>query len=108
MSAYANLTAAQELIRDPQNWTKNAYARFANGRETGNLNEACKWCSVGAVLKVTGRPVEAESLSEFDYLGRAINDMKAGAVPEFNDSHNHAEVMWMFDKARELARADDV
>jgi hypothetical protein len=108
MSVYANLTAAQELIRDPQNWTKNAYARFANGRETSNLDDACKWCSIGAVLKVMGQTVAAEELVEFDYLGRAINDTKFGGVPDFNDSHSHSEVMWMFDKARELARADNV
>jgi hypothetical protein len=100
------LTAAQELIRNPAHWAKGDFAFDDNGGAVDpTSSEAICFCALGAIGHVLGHVPDDHDT--FDLLGRALNDHRVGAVPEFNDQPvtTHAEVMAMFDKARELARA---
>jgi len=91
------LIKARELISKPENWTQRATARSADGRRVSALStEAVCYCAMGAMVKVA--PL---------YLGSRLDFLLSAAVQEsaahYNDTHTHAEVLAMFDKAIELA-----
>jgi hypothetical protein len=101
MDTYEVLTNAQNLIRDPARWTKGQYAKDADGWVTDACHpDAHCWCSLGALDRCT--PDEETYMRARQYLGLAV---KFKGVTTFNDSGTHADVMAMFDRARELARA---
>ncbi|KQS84282.1 hypothetical protein [Rhizobium sp. Leaf383] len=111
---YSVLERAQSLIRDPKNWAKEAYARDENGSDVTerdcNLYEATDpratcWCSVGAVLKVADLPISTDNHPALSLLEKAAGGSGPGLIPEVNDGSTHAEIMALFDKAKELARA---
>ena len=106
MSPFEILSKAQDLIRSPDHWAIESYAYDANGtRVEPNATEATCWCSLGAIQKILDQDDGLAEHVTFDLLGKAIDNPKTGAVPDFNDTHTHAEVMVMFDRAKELARA---
>lgn len=68
------LVAARRLIEKPENWTQDDYAKDANGEGT-----------------CTGDPSTVSRC--------ALGDQQS--IASFNDSHNHAQVLALFDKAIE-------
>lgn len=99
MSTLETLTKARELIADPDHWTKGVLARDDLDITTSTTSEnACKWCSVGAVDAVCGDDYDAY----YDAVGKLnFQAVKRGYdfVAELNDSTNHATVLEMFDDA---------
>lgn len=102
MNNYDILTNAQNLIRDPKNWTQELYARDEDDHavEPASKQAVC-YCSLGAIMRVTGLDSDTTEHPTFDLLEVAMGSF----VTEFNDDRTHAEVMAAFDKARELAAA---
>lgn len=103
MTPYEILTKAQDLIRDPKNWTQGAYARTAIGTPVLSRDEdAVCFCSLGAISKAAK---DARlSVNTKSFLRTAIRDRcEYASIDTFNDNHTHAEVMSAFDRARDLA-----
>ena len=101
MSPLEVLTKARELIADPANWTTGLYARNAQGEHTMTTSkDAVCWCSEGAVFRVT-----PENWEDAKSALQLINSVAGDDIVGFNDSHTHAEVMEVWDKALELAKA---
>jgi hypothetical protein len=96
-SVREQLVAARDLIADPERWTQGAYARDVNDEPTMALSaSACKWCPVGAVMRVTGSPYGWGPGT--GALSVAANGLSASVV---NDEQGHAAVLAMFDRAIE-------
>lgn len=88
------LKAARELIAKPERWTRGCGARDASGEDVEARSDAAIcWCAIGAIVRVSDdNPVPAEML-----LRRVLPD--GGFISSFNDSHDHAEVVALFDRA---------
>jgi hypothetical protein len=100
MDMLTTLTKARELISDPARWTQGEYARDAKGAEVkpGSKYATC-WCALGAVRKVTRRDSAAHGV-----LTALQKHCEGPTVTLFNDGHDHADVLAMFDRAIESAR----
>lgn len=100
------LEQAQNLIRDPEHWITDYYASDNRGDlcEPSEERATC-FCSVGAVMRASGTSGlnyrRAKRLLDQAVEKHAPN--YAGIV-DYNDSHTHADVMRMFNKAKEMAR----
>lgn len=99
------LIAAKALIDTPEKWTQEEMARDAYGKITDYEGESATcFCSLGAACKVT-----AGSGFTYGYLVRALSAAGDGTyIVDFNDSHTHAEVMAVWDKAIDKAKAQAV
>ena len=53
------------------------------------------WCSSGAINKVIGGDARGPGHTAYDALEVEMDDN----IPQFNDSHDHEEVLAAFDKA---------
>lgn len=135
MKPSETLRAAKVKISEPSRWTTRTYAKNVYGCTIYSHEEdAVCFCSIGAVQVVTIRdrcnwdtpgvgPMEI-----IQYLTNAIdNEFKKrvdeedtkkgytvleggfsyGYVSRYNDSHSHSEVMVMWDRAIELAEAEE-
>lgn len=100
---YSVLAAGQNLILEPEHWTQGAFARTGGNTldhiavEAEDIDATC-WCSMGAMLRVT--------VDQNDLYDRAIELLKqamGGEVDQFNDTHEHDEVLAAWDRAKELA-----
>lgn len=101
MSTLEILTAARELISDRKKWTKGETARDSRSRTVSPRDErAVRWCSFGAVVKVTGPDYSAAWCAKRT-MDRHIPEI---GLYHFNDTHTHAEVLAAFDKAIEAER----
>lgn len=92
------LKAAREIISAPEHWCQGATARDADGVKTYPADpDACRWCAYGALLKAAGnfRAADDGPLLLAAQLPRGVG------IGVFNDSHEHAEVIAVFDKAIE-------
>jgi hypothetical protein len=99
MTTLEVLVAARELISEPSRWTQGEYAKDAVGNSVTAISEyACCWCSVGAICKIQNDLFPTNPLE--DALEAAIHviGLKRFTV-EFNDNHNHQQVMELWDKA---------
>lgn len=93
MNTLDALKKARELIKDPSNWTQRASARNSAGESRSpSSSSACCWCASGALEKVCNKFF----IGPWDALSRFT---KMQTVITFNDSHTHAEVLALFDKA---------
>jgi hypothetical protein len=105
MSVLDLLTRAQNLIRDPNNWTQDFIARDKIGRPVNVTDpDAVCFCSLGALARAEPDP-EARAKAKI-YLHDAVDHLTGGwGIATFNDreGRTHEEVMAMWDKARELA-----
>lgn len=98
------LSAAQERIREPENWCQGTMWRTTD-------NDVKQWCARGAVYWTYNEKNndEADNL-----LNRAANEMgysnnsKTGrnAIVLLNNTTDHPTVMAMFSRAIELRLAD--
>ena len=108
------LEAGRALIADPAHWGQGVAARRADGKETSSTAlDACAWCSLGAIRKVTGRDEEMLMGSPSDKARSLLDDAAAqlwentGRITfawAFNDTQEHAEVLRMWDLAIENAK----
>ena len=95
------LIAAKALIDEPGKWTQGTYARNSDMEEVDSYSEdAVCFCSIGAIYRITPHIVSREGIG---YLRSAMGP----SVVVFNDTHPHAEVMQMWDRAIELAKAEE-
>jgi hypothetical protein len=106
------LTLAQEVIRDPDHWTQNMLARNADGRGADVTSfAAVSFCSAGAIMRALGQDVFGSSRFQELWAHLCAHPLLSGpgsrymCPADYNNRHNHAEVMAMFDFAREHARA---
>jgi hypothetical protein len=88
------LKSARKKIEKPENWTKHAFARDAEG---GVLDEI--WISFGACFCASGAIIAAGGELHQEAYNRVNNHMGLDTLSTFNDSHSHAEVLEMFDRA---------
>lgn len=97
MSTKQLLMQARELIIDPSHWTQGAAARDARGRGVfSDAPEACMFCVIGSIWRAAGSRTGKDVYLAEHALERVVPD---GYVASFNDSHSHAEVIAMFDRA---------
>lgn len=106
----AILKNAKALIENKSRWTKGEYARAASGGFVPDplCERAERFCSIGALARVTGAAVsdvEHGACPAFNYLITAAQDLGFDHVTSCNDRSDHAGTMAMFDRAIELAGA---
>ena len=93
MTPAEQLRAARALISNPDNWTQGKFARDWTGKETTpSATDAFCWCAVGALEKVGSNAEPFKAL-------RWSLPTGCRSISSFNDSHHHAEVLALFDKA---------
>lgn len=99
------LIAAKSLIDTPDKWIQGAYAADSSGCDIApSSTNACKFCSIGALVRVGVGLYANYSVSEA-YLTHA---MRCDTISRFNDSHTHSEVMEAWDRAIEAAKLDEM
>ena len=95
------LIAARAKIEKPENWTTGWYAKTATGRQCNTDDpEAICFCSMGAIDAAAGIDVYLAQRAYYELqlvLERII--YPGFGIAEFNDTHTHAQVLDMFDKA---------
>ncbi|WP_320196249.1 DUF6197 family protein [Agrobacterium rosae] len=106
------LKDARALIADENNWTQECYARDVQGEMTlpNNADAVC-FCAIGSIQKVGEFPVSrrlpldiTELFVGADFEERESSYEVETFVTAFNDTHKHAEVLALFDRA--IARAE--
>jgi hypothetical protein len=111
------LIRARELIADPAHWTQHYYT----GDGPIDAPETKCFCLVGAVDRaVIEKRGWLDRFSDDNFAIAAVEDSSEGAaaikhlqaqltdfvlVSDFNDSHTHAEVLQLLDRAIEKAPA---
>jgi hypothetical protein len=103
------LTMAKAKIISPSSWTTGVQARDADGNEVmphwnGSVKSkpaAVAWSAAGAVMSLIGR----EYLPAFEALAKAAANEGCPGIDSYNDAHEHAEVLALFDKAIEAEQA---
>lgn len=93
------LTAARALIEKPENWCQGAYALTANrAREVSPLDEYANcFCMIGACSRALQQEVDLVEDEHAAY--KALRKAVRKTPCEYNDSHTHAEVLKVFDRA---------
>jgi hypothetical protein len=100
-----SLRASRDLIKDPNHWTQEAYARneYGDVREA-EADDAVRFCSMGALdrqpsvyMKFANRDGVIQRWRPIHFLNwaKAFNE----GITTFNDKHTHAEVMAAWDAA---------
>lgn len=90
------LIAARKKIEKPENWTQGTGAKDIEGRYAdADSPEAVCWCSMGALYAVTASMPGTYYNQAYEALRDVIND----SIAMFNDTHSHADVIEIFDKA---------
>lgn len=99
------LMAAQELISTPNRWCR------------GQLESRGRHCALGAIYEVcSGKMTSYEGLYRNEtkaerearlWLQHALPDHGTGrdAVPGFNDTNKHRDVMALYERAKAMRRA---
>jgi hypothetical protein len=94
------IARALELIKDEVHWTRAAIARTANGEvcETDDPR-AARFCAIGALSRAVqelGPSLNVFKTSEFIL---AANNSPNDSLARINDTHGHAAVVKMFNRA---------
>lgn len=95
------LVCAREILSDPDHWTKGTLARTKTNKMTTTSNPAaCRYCSMGAIVKCSGNIYEENDATII--LEEAIG----GNIIAFNDNvrTTHDDLMKMWDKAIRIAK----
>lgn len=128
MLASEVLLKAKELLSNKENWCRSGhYADDSLGQSVvPSSNKACKFCTIGSVYNILqANPANFEidngivdryvrpavSMNSFFGNYTPLKDMDGNpiwrSVITFNDLQaSHSQLMEMFDKAIELAKAD--
>lgn len=97
------LIAARERISEPEHWTQGRSARNAAGQAVGhNSPDAVAYCALGALAWAANWTVgrDPRSLTLYDQAAKALKGKETNLlIGHFNDSHTHAEVLALFDRA---------
>lgn len=108
------LTKTADLLADPARWAAHHLAETATGATTTpNDPSACRFCMVGAAMRVMGLEPDPEGpsmpLGVREPLQAAIHDYtgQSLAITLFNDSSQHGDVLAVLRHAIELARAGE-
>lgn len=100
MDAFNTLIVARSHIA--RGWCIGSRAKAANGSNVrGNDPSAVRWCALGAI-DAAANVRNCAYMEIVDLLAAHVPPDKRGgayAVAEFNNSHNQAEVLALFDKA---------
>lgn len=91
------LQTAYELIKEEKNWTQGVCARNAKGEEVYfNSMNAVSFCTAGALARTTA----TDNVYELCWhaLTAHLRD-SGGGLSRFNDTHSHAEVCELFQRA---------
>jgi hypothetical protein len=99
------LKKAKALIDTPSKWTTGAWAKNAAGTHVmpENPGSVC-FCTTGAMFRIE------HDLNLHDVtLNKAVEYVKGAMntrhIPDFNDSHTHAEVMAAWENAISTAES---
>lgn len=104
IEAAKTLKAARELISRPGNWTKGWYAKDIHDQSVYSKEAvAVKWCATGALTKANGPGETTAHL----ILRQVIQARGYPTVPQYNDTHEHDEVLSAFDEAIEIAEKEN-
>jgi len=105
MTVTENLIAAKKLIEKEENWTTGHYAVDDHGYDCTVLHKgATRFCSIGAVGRITGGN---DCEKELAMLTKAVLEIPDGyAIHIFNDARTHAEVMAVWDRAIALSKEE--
>ena len=134
MLASEALLKAKEILSNEENWCRSGhYADDSLGQSVvPSSNKACKFCTIGVLYKillpnepvitsVESSPVDNGIVEKYVRPAVALNSYYGGGIREridldelpwrsviwFNDAQaSHTQLMEMFDKAIELAKAD--
>jgi hypothetical protein len=100
------LKAGKALIEKPENWMKSTMARNSNGEPvySANCETAVSWCSAGALRKAS--PYDT-CTQEYKKAVSKLQYACEGGIITFNDTYNHSEIMEAWDKAIQLAEAEN-
>ena len=100
------LIEARKIISEPEHWTQGVFARDALGNDTDwDSPEAVCWCTAGAIRKAAGAfHYHQEQSIEYHILvlhatKELVSVIGDYGVSRFNDHHNHAQVVEVFNKA---------
>jgi hypothetical protein len=114
MSTITDLQEARELIVKKERWTQGVFARDTTGEAVPpTYPDACQWCALGALRKITGFHYlyGSESAKRYDaaaeILSRAAWAGEYGGIVSTNDEAGHAAVLKTYTKAIELAKGDE-
>lgn len=104
------LKQGKSLISKPETWTQGAFARHKDGHPVPEFScNAASWCSLGALAKAACADDDTENYTFNAAATLLRRALKMGAVTDlakFNDTHTHAEVMAMWDKAIAIAESE--
>lgn len=96
------LVQARQKIDAPEKWTQGAFGRNADGDYLGLCDpSACRWCVAGAVCEVAeSSPLEDAAIAVLaELVPKPPPTAMDGSVAHFNDTHTHAEVLALLDRA---------
>ena len=101
MSKKEILQGIRELIRDPAHWTRGVIARDAAGREVLMTSpQAVAFCLSGALHRFEATHPGTDVMGAvWQPLMEMIHHRYKCPMPEFNDTHSHAEVLAVLDEA---------
>lgn len=92
------LREAKELIADPKRWAQGAFARDSGGAVVAALDPAAvRWCAIGALVAVDRSDGRNQCFAAHNALAGHLHG--CSGLQTFNDSHEHAEVLALFDRA---------
>lgn len=100
------LTAARNLLADPEHWTKGSSARTPRGTRVPMFHpQATRFCSLGALERCGGN-LEACGLLTMAAQTLTGRDV---SIVGFNDNRHtkHDDVLQMFDLAIQFAKAGE-
>lgn len=87
------LTRVRELLTDPNHWTREAWARKADGAACSfDDPDAGCWCLVGALMYVDPTVMP-------NVLQRRVTRVGYENIVMFNDDQEHAGVLALLDEA---------
>jgi len=92
------LINARKLIENPECWTQGVFACDEDGFVT-DIEEGVCFCSMGAIIRADGGLGNESYIAAFGAMQSVIGN--STSISRFNDTHTHAEVLAMFDKAIE-------
>ena len=96
MTTLEILRRARELIRDEEHWIRSPYWQDKNGDCGGLFEDATKFCLVGAVSFMAGR----KHLSFCAARRLLAPFVPNGEDPiDFNETHPHADVLAVLNRA---------
>jgi len=103
------LARARDRISTPDRWTKGWFSRDKFGSFVYPFSDdAVRFCAIGAIQNAVG-PVGTEGRQQvintvFGAIYDALEkiDPDCAGLAEYNDTHNHEQVLALFDAAIEL------